>query len=220
MVPSPHLVTFIFDLDGVIIDSMPSHVAAWQLYFEKLGQGRADFSKRMHGYRNDELVREWFGPALSDAEVARHGAEKEKLYRQMMGPVLQSHLVAGVVDFLQLHQAVKKGVASNAERLNVDLILDGSGLRHHFSVVLDGDQVQRPKPYPDIYEKAAELLGAPMQDCIVFEDSPAGVKAGLAAGARVVGVLTYPTELIGVDLLIRDFRDPSLGKWLERAATS
>src|SRR5580700_2170875 len=93
----PPYVTFIFDLDGVIIDSMPLHVAAWDQYFEKLGQHRADFSKRMHGYRNDELVREWFGPALSDAEVARHGAEKEKLYRQMMGPAVQAHLVPGVV---------------------------------------------------------------------------------------------------------------------------
>ena len=212
--------TFIFDLDGVIVDSMPLHVAAWQQYREQLGQERSDFSKRMHGYRNDELVREWFGPALTPAEVAWHGAEKEKLYRRMMGPAVQAHLVPGIVEFLQLHQAVKKGLASNAERPNIDLILDGCGLRHHFSVVLDGDQVQRPKPYPDIYKKAAELLGAPMQDCVIFEDSPAGVEAGLAADARVVGVLTHPTELVGVDLLIRDFRDPALGKWLERVATS
>jgi len=213
-------VTFIFDLDGVIIDSMPLHVAAWDQYFEKLGQRRADFSKRMHGYRNDELVREWFGPALSDTEVTWHGAEKEKLYRRMMGPVVQAHLVPGVVEFLQSHEEVKKGLASNAERPNIDLILDGCGLRHHFLVVVDGDQVQRPKPYPDIYKKAAELLAARMQDCVIFEDSPAGVEAGLAAGAMVVGVLTHPTELIGVDLLIRDFRDPALGKWLEQAATS
>jgi beta-phosphoglucomutase len=211
----PNYVTFLFDLDGVIIDSMPLHVAAWQEYLQRLGLPLPNLSKRMHGYRNDELVREWFGPTLSDAEVARHGAEKEKLYRQMMGPVVERHLVPGVVDFLQRYDGLKKGLASNAERPNVDLILDSCGLRHHFSVVLDGDQVQRPKPYPDIYEKAAELLGVGIQDCVVFEDSPAGVQAGLSAGAKVVGVLTHPTELIGVDLLIRDFRDPALANWLE-----
>jgi beta-phosphoglucomutase len=211
----PNYVTFLFDLDGVIVDSMPLHVAAWQHYLDRLGLPRPNLSKRMHGYRNDELVREWFGPTLSDAEVAWHGAEKEKLYREMMGPVVEHHLVPGVVEFLQLHHELKKALGSNAERANVDLILDSCRLRHHFSVVLDGDQVQRPKPYPDIYEKAAELLGVAIQDCVVFEDSPAGVEAGLSAGAMVVGVLTHPTQLPGVNLLIRDFRDPALANWLE-----
>jgi beta-phosphoglucomutase len=209
-------VTFIFDLDGVVIDSMPLHIAAWQQYLAGVGMQGPNLSKRMHGYRNDELVREWFGSSLPEAEIAQHGAEKERIYREMMGPAIQSRLVPGIVEFLQLHQSVKKGLASNAERPNIDLILDGCGIRHHFLVVLDGDQVQRPKPYPDIYKKAAELMGVAMADCIIFEDSPAGVEAGLAAGARVVGVLTHPAELNGVDLLIRDFQDPRLAKWLKQ----
>jgi len=207
-------VTFIFDLDGVIVDSMPLHVEAWKIYLERLGKPRLEISERMHGRRNDEIVREWIGPDLTPEEVIGHGAEKEKLYRELMRPQVERRLVPGVRSFLESYQSVKMAVASNAERPNIDLILDAADLRHHFSVVLDGDQVQRPKPFPDIYVKAAQLLGTDMSDCVIFEDSAPGVAAGLAAGARVVGVLTYPTVLNGVDLLIRDFRDPSLPAWL------
>jgi len=211
-------VALIFDLDGVIVDSMPLHIQSWRIYLERLGKPQVEISERMHGRRNDEIVREWIGSDLTDAAVAWHGAEKEKLFRDMMRPVVERHLVPGVADFLQAHQGVKKAVASNAERPNLDLLLDGGGLRRHFLVVLDGQQVQRPKPFPDIYKKAGELLGVAMSDCVIFEDSPAGVQAGLAAGAKVVGVSTHLTELGGVELMIRDFRDPALVNWMEHRA--
>ncbi len=207
----------IFDLDGVIVDSMPLHIESWKLYLQRLGKPTIDIAERMHGRRNDEIVREWIGTDLTDAEVIWHGAEKEKLFREMMGPVVKRQLVPGITDFLDSYQAVKKAVASNAERPNIDLILDGGNLRHHFLVVLDGQQVQRAKPFPDIYLRAAELLGAGIADCVIFEDSPAGVEAGLAAGAQVIGILTHSTELMGVDLSMRDFRDPRLSAWLEQA---
>ena len=75
-------------------------------------------------------------------------------------------------------------------------------------------EVERPKPFPDIYLKAAALLGKQPQDCIVFEDSPPGAEAGIAAGMRVVGVETTPTEFRDVALRIRDFTDPALEPWL------
>jgi beta-phosphoglucomutase len=210
-------VTFIFDLDGVIVHSMPLHTQAWRVYLQRLGKPRADVAERMHGRRNDEIVREWLGPDLTDAEVFSHGAAKESLYREMLEPGIKGHLVPGVREFLERYEWVNKAIASNAERANIDLVLDGTDLRHHFSVVVDGNQVQRPKPYPDIYLRAAELLGsvAP-KECVVFEDSPAGVEAGLGSGAKVVGVLTHPTTLNGVDLLIQDFNDPALPEWLAR----
>jgi beta-phosphoglucomutase-like phosphatase (HAD superfamily) len=106
------------------------------------------------------------------------------------------------------------GLASNAEPANIAFVLDGLGLRRHFQVVVDGHQVDRPKPFPEIYLRAAELLGVAPAECVVFEDSPTGVEAGRAAGAKVVGVRTHPVELEGVDLLIPDFRDPALKGWL------
>jgi beta-phosphoglucomutase-like phosphatase (HAD superfamily) len=82
-------------------------------------------------------------------------------------------------------------------------------------VIVDGSQVERPKPFPDIYLKAAEQLKIKPENCIVFEDSQTGADAGLAAGMRVVAVETTPTEFTGVHLEVRDFRDPRLDPWLQ-----
>ncbi len=206
----------VFDLDGVVIDSMPLHTEAWMSYLTSLGlRPGADLVERMHGRRNDDIVNGFIAPDLDPGVVFEHGAAKERLFREMMGPELERHLVPGIRELLGGLNGTPAGLASNAEPANIDLILDGAKLRHRFQAVVSGEQVERPKPHPDIYLRAAELLGVSPGNCIVFEDSPVGVSAGLAAGARVVGVETHPGELPGVSLRIRDFLDPALGPWLE-----
>ncbi len=206
---------FLFDLDGVIVDSMPMHTEAWRAYLKGLGLACDDIEVRMHGKRNDEIVADFISPDLAPDAIFAHGAAKEQLYRDMMGQEIKAHLVPGVVDFLASLNGALIGLASNAEPANVNFILDGAGIRDRFQAIVDGHQVDRPKPYPDVYLRAADLLHVPPQQCIVFEDSPTGVAAGKAAGAMVVGVQTHPTDLDGVDLLIPDFRDPALKEWLE-----
>ena len=206
---------FIFDLDGVVVDSMPMHTEAWRVYLNGLGIEYGDIETRMHGRRNDEIVAEFIAADLTPEAILEHGAAKEQLYRDLMGPRLMARLVPGVVEFLTLRNGLPIGLASNAEPANIDFVLDAAGLRQWFQVIVDGHQVDRPKPFPDIYLRAAHLLGVTPSGCIVFEDSPAGVAAAREAGARVVGVETHPTDLQGVDLLIRDFQDPALKEWLE-----
>jgi beta-phosphoglucomutase len=98
--------------------------------------------------------------------------------------------------------------------------VEGAGLRRWFRAVVDGHQVARPKPWPDVYYKAAKLLGVDSEDCIVFEDSAAGVEAARRAGARVVGIATTCPQLAGVDLMVRDFLDSELERWLAAALLS
>jgi beta-phosphoglucomutase len=205
---------FIFDLDGVIVDSTAVHTAVWVQYLKRFGIDSTGILQRMHGRRNDEIVRDLFGDDLSEKEIHAHGAAKEALYRQVMLPQLERYLVPGIRDFLERHADVPMAVASNAEPANVEGVLETAGLRRFFRVVVDGHQVERPKPWPDVYWKAASLLGADPSHCLVFEDSEAGVRAARGAGARVVGVATTCSDLAGVDLLIRDFRDPELEEWL------
>jgi len=206
---------YLFDLDGVIVDSMPLHTAAWQAYLKGLGLPCDGIEVRMHGKRNDEIVADFISADLAPDAVFAHGAAKEQLFRDMMGANIKDNLVPGVLDFLASLDGAPIGLASNAEPANINFILDGAGIRGRFQVIVDGHQVARPKPYPDVYLRAADLLNVPPQRCIVFEDSPTGVAAGKAAGALLVGVQTHPTDLDGVDLLIRDFRDPALKDWLK-----
>jgi len=105
-------------------------------------------------------------------------------------------------------------IGSNAEIANIDFVLDQYGLRRYFRSIVNGYQVTRPKPFPDIYLEAARQLGYRAENCIVFEDSPPGVEAGVAAGMRVVGVETTPTEFQGIALKIKNFADASLEYWL------
>jgi len=208
---------FLFDLDGVIIDSMPLHTEAWSVYLEQLGLPAtpAAIASRMHGKRNDDIVADFIGRDLDPAAIFEHGAAKERLYRQLIATRLKERLVPGVEDFLKRFEGVPMAVASNAEPANVDFVLDGTRLRSRFQAVVDGQQVDRPKPFPDVYLRAAVLLDVTPLNCIVFEDSPTGVEAGRSAGMRVVGVQTHSADLRDVDLSVRNFEDPKLEAWLK-----
>jgi len=74
--------------------------------------------------------------------------------------------------------------------------------------VVDGHQVRRPKPFPDIYLRAAQLLDTPPADCIVFEDSHSGIEAALAAGMRVAGIGSTHADLPGAALTVDSFLSP------------
>jgi beta-phosphoglucomutase len=204
----------IFDMDGVIVDSMPVHLEAWERYLESIGVQGSDVATRMHGRRNDEIVLDFLGGTADLSTVFEHGAAKERLYREMMRDRLSHHLVPGIREFLNRLASTPIALASNAERANIDFILDEAGLRGYFDVIVDGSQVDAPKPAPDVYLKAAHDLGIAPANCIVFEDSPVGITAARSAGTRVAGILTHSTTLESVDCSVTDFLSPELDQWL------
>ncbi len=205
----------IFDMDGVLIDSNPLHREAWTEYNRRYGvQTTPAMLERMYGKRNDDIVRDYFGESLSAEEVHRRGAEKEKLYREMVGGRVEQVLVRGIRNFLERYRQAPMALASNAEPPNVQFLLDRAGLRPYFRVVLDGSQVSRPKPDPEIYRLAATRLGVDPVNCIVFEDSLSGVQAALAAGMRVIGLCTTYGNLPGASICVDNFESGDLGSWL------
>ena len=202
-------------MDGVIIDSNPVHREVWAAYNRRFGiETDEAMQQRMYGRRNDDIVRDFFGDHLTLDQVRAHGAAMERLFRETIGPVLNDALVPGLREFLERHRHQPLGIATNAEPENVEFLLDNARLRPYFRAVVDGHQVARPKPPPDIYLKTAELLGAPPENCVVFEDSFTGIEAARAAGMAVVGVGTTHDAMPGVDLEIRDFTSPALEPWL------
>ena len=206
----------IFDMDGVIIDSNAAHKEAWTRFNLRYGiETTEDMIERMYGRRNDQIVRDFFGDHLSAEEVAARGKAKEAFYRQMIAGRIQQMLVPGISHFLQKYQMVPMAVASNAEPENVDFLLDQAGLRSFFDVVLDGHQVPRPKPFPDIYLLASERLGISPERCVVFEDSPSGVAAAQAAGMPVIGLRTTYVNLPSTALTVDNFLSGDLDRWLQ-----
>jgi len=202
-------------MDGVIVNSNPLHRESWAVFNRRYGLETTEaMLKRMYGKRNDDIVRDYFGDHLAPGEVAARGKAKEQLYREMVSDRIEEILVPGLRRFLERHKDTPMGIASNAEPENIDILLDRAGLRPYFRVVVDGHQVRNPKPYPDIYLRAAELLRVAPRNCIVFEDSHSGVAAAVSAGMRVIGLRTTEANLPGTHLTIDDFDSTGLDSWL------
>jgi beta-phosphoglucomutase family hydrolase len=205
----------IFDMDGVIVHSNPFHSEAWTAFNRRYGlETTPGMIERMYGRRNDQIVRDFFGDGLTKEEIAARGAAKEKIYREMLGSRMEESLVPGLRPFLERFRGAPMAVATNAEPENVDFVLDRAGLRQYFRVVVDGHQVSHPKPHPEIYLRAAELLGIAPANCIVLEDSHAGVAAARAAGMRVAGLGTTFVNLPGADVMADNFCNGTLTAWL------
>jgi beta-phosphoglucomutase len=211
----PAGLALLFDMDGVIIHSNPTHVEAWTVFNRRYGLETTDaMLERMYGKRNDQIIRDYFGDTLSDEEVAARSAAKEELYREMVGVRMEEVLVPGLRWFLDGCGDAPMAVATNAEPANVAFVLDRAGLRRYFRVVVDGHQVTHPKPHPEVYLRAAELLGVAPANCIVLEDSHAGIAAARAAGMRVIGLGTTYDNLPGTDLNVDNFLSGDLTMWL------
>jgi HAD superfamily hydrolase (TIGR01509 family) len=122
----------------------------------------------------------------------------------------------GLIDFLdKMDKAgIPRAIATSAPRANVDFTLEKTGTGKYFETILDDSFVTEGKPDPQIYLKSAAALGLQPGDCIVFEDSLSGVKAGKRAGCKVIGVTTTHSkaELAETDLTIDNFEgvDPEL----------
>ena len=199
----------LFDMDGVIVHTNPFHKEAIQRFCADHGLSASEdfLRKHVYGRTNKEWIPEVFGRALSSKELAQYADEKESLFRELFLPHLSE--VAGFTEFIDrlISQNINLAVATSAPCENAEFILRGLGIYDRFDAVLDSSHVDNGKPDPEVYLKAARALGLPADQCIVFEDSLAGVRAGLAAGCKVVGVTTTHTveELSACHLQTSDF---------------
>ena len=204
---------WIFDCDGVVVDSNAMHVETWRQTAAAHGWPMADPEHiGKCGMTTGAVIREVLRWPVDEAEARRLGEEKEERYRQMIreGGI---RAIAGVEAFLRRARAEGRRCAmgSSAPRANVEACLDALGLRWAFDCTVSGEDVARGKPEPDIFLKAAAGLGARPEECVVFEDAPAGEQAAHRAGMRAVAVLTSHTaaELAAADCIWRDFTDPA-----------
>lgn len=181
----------IFDMDGVLVLSGPAHWIAWCDVARAHGIAltREQFLG-FNGMTNQDICERLWGTRATPAFVAAIADTKERAYRAAVEADVP--LAPGCRELLATLRghALRLAVGTSGPKENVDLILDRGGIRPFFGGVVHAGLVQRGKPAPDIFLRAAELLGVPPAACVVVEDAPTGIQAALAAGMRVVGLGT------------------------------
>jgi beta-phosphoglucomutase len=160
----------IFDMDGVLVDSNPFHVTNWASYLHKRGISfdPEQLPRQILGQRNDAALRSFFGPNLTPQQIHQMGEEIEANFREMFRTHAKppAGLMTLIVECRQA--AIPMAVASSAMKKNVDLVVEALGLESYFQVFVNGDQVSRPKPDPEIYLLAAERLGVDPSRAVAF----------------------------------------------------
>jgi len=182
----------IFDWDGVVLDSSRHHEESWERLAREIGKPLpAGHFRRGFGRRNIEIMRDMLGWSRDLEEIDRFSRRKEELYREVVQDWGIEPL-PGVRSWLErLREAeIPCGIGSSTEAKNVQLGLEKLGLTRFFRGAVTAEHVQRGKPAPDVFLEVARRLGVETSRCVVFEDAPAGVEAGRAAGMKVVGVTT------------------------------
>jgi len=202
----------IFDMDGTLVDNNPYHFKTWKQLFEEYNRVEVTpelYNEKLSGVPGMVIMRNFFGDDYTEEQMTQMFADKTRNYKEAYAPYVAP--INGLERFLtELKNAgVKLAVASSATAANIEFILSKLPLNNLFDAVIDGPRVSKAKPNPDIFLKAAEDMGIRPENCVVFEDSLSGVKAGNAAGMKVVGITTSHTadELQPVHRVITDYTE-------------
>ncbi len=187
MIKLPESDAVIFDMNGTIIDDDIFHEQAFVEFFRvhNLPYSVEDFRRDHRAARSNEIMEALFGH-LSQEESNKLAEEKETIYRRLYAPHI--HAIPGFLDFIEQLRAQETPIAlaTSSPQLNVSFTIDALGLQWKFNQVVTGREVVNPKPSPEIYFLTAERLGVDPSECLVFEDSPVGIAAAVAAGMRVI----------------------------------
>ncbi|MEC8458873.1 MAG: beta-phosphoglucomutase [Bacteroidota bacterium] len=183
---------FLFDLDGVIVDTAVFHFRAWRKVSRKLG---GDFTEAQNEQlkgisRVDSLKKivEWTKAEVDDLQFEALQEQKNHWYLDLVSGLGPNDALPGAIDFLR--QTHSKGIliALGSASKNAPMVLKKLGVTELFGAIIDGNNVINGKPHPEVFLKGAKALGLKPSECLVFEDSIAGVKAAKQAGMASVGI--------------------------------
>lgn len=176
----------IFDLDGVICSTDEYHYLAWKALADRLGipfdRERNNLLRGVSRMASLEIILEKSDKTYSDAEKAAFAEEKNTTYRELLGRMSPADLSDDVKSTLEALRKTNLKLAIGSSSKNTPFILERIGLSDFFDAVADGNCITRSKPDPEVFLKAAEMIGLPPKDCLVVEDAHAGVEAAAAGG--------------------------------------
>ena len=207
----------VFDMDGVLIDSHPTHRAAWHEFFTSLGlqPSTEELSFILDGQTRTEILRHFLGN-LPEKELESYGRRKDEIFRSMEPAICP---VRGVMKFIRhLRQSgISIAVATSASEIRTLSTIERLGLSDCFESIITASDVSAGKPDPMVYGLACERLGAAPGKSLAFDDALAGIASALGAGMRCIGVASdgAARRLLraGAERVISDFVEFTLADW-------
>lgn len=212
---------FIFDMDGLMFDTERVFIGAWDYAGEKMGLGKAGYmcirTLGMNTPACEQAWRDEFGDEVDLDALWRYSREFVEDYYRKNAVSVKPGLYE-LLTYLK-NKGYKLAVASSTKRHQVERHLNSANVRQYFDAVICGDMVEKSKPEPDIYLKAAAALGALPEDCCALEDSRNGLLSAHAAGMQVIMVpdLWQPDDMVKEFILgpfesLLDVRDWLIGQ--------
>lgn len=183
---------FIFDLDGVIVDTAKYHFLAWKKLANSLG---IDFTeeeneqlKGVSRVRSLEKILSWGNKTISEDKFMELMSAKNTDYLSHISKMDEDEILPDVPKILNLLKDKEQPISLGSASKNARTILERVNLKKHFDAIVDGNDVSKAKPNPEVFLIAAKLLNVKPEHCIVFEDSVAGVEAANAANMVSIGI--------------------------------
>ncbi|MBS0264854.1 MAG: HAD family phosphatase [Planctomycetes bacterium] len=215
----------IFDMDGVLVDSYQAHWQSWHFMADELGRGLTEEQfLTTFGRTSREIIAEhWGADALTPAQIADFDQRKEALYRELVDKDFPA--MDGARELLQaLSQAgFRLAVGSSGPPANVALTVERLGAQAYFHALVNGKDVKRGKPDPEVFLTAAARLGVEPAYCAVVEDAPVGIAAANAAGMTSIALLSTGHTLESVAAAkhvvksLRELTPERIANWIDQS---
>jgi beta-phosphoglucomutase len=201
---------FIFDLDGVIVDTAHFHFKAWKKTAEELGFDLTEeLNEKLKGVsRIDSLqkILDWADVSISKEKFDNLTYEKNEDYLAYVRQMTKDDVLPGVSAFIEKLKKLGYPIALGSASKNAKHILERVDLLGMFDAIVDGNSVTKAKPDPEVFLNAAKLLKVDPVDCVVFEDSVAGIQAANIANMTSIGI-GDKSILSEADYCFKDFTE-------------
>ncbi|WP_299709277.1 beta-phosphoglucomutase [uncultured Tenacibaculum sp.] len=201
---------FIFDLDGVIVDTAKYHFLAWKKLANDLGidftEDQNEQLKGVSRVKSLEKILNWGGVSISEEEFNQLMDKKNQDYLSYIETMTKDEILVDVPKVLDLLKDENQGVALGSASKNARTILKKVALYDTFDAIVDGTNVSKAKPDPEVFMIAAKNLDIQPEHCIVFEDSIAGIQAANAANMVSIGI-GEEDVLSEADFVFQDFTE-------------
>jgi beta-phosphoglucomutase len=183
---------FIFDLDGVIVDTAKYHYLAWKKIASELGieftHEHNELLKGVSRVRSLDIILGLGEVEASQAQKEQWLIQKNEDYLSYLVDMDQSEILPGVMTVLKFLKANQQPIALGSASKNARPILEKTGILSYFDAIVDGNDVSNAKPDPEVFLQAAQKLGISNENSIVFEDSVAGIQAANIASMTSIGI--------------------------------